>query len=199
MTTGENDMTTGENETSTGNTFAGRPIVGDIGYYSRTPTPQAPASELIALLDAVLALPGVDAVQWEQYTPYFNDGDVCVFSVHEPEFRMMPIVRKETPEECRERELRRQLAEIQRELGMPVQEPESDEQDSAGEFHEKWYLQDGDWGYAPLTDEEMRIVETFTNALVDGSHFVALHEHFGDPAQVTATSEGFRVEYYSHD
>ena len=27
----------------------------------------------------------ITGVQWRQYTPYFNDGETCVFSVHEPE------------------------------------------------------------------------------------------------------------------
>jgi len=30
------------------------------------------------------AFPEVAAIRWRQYTPYFNDGDVCEFSVHEP-------------------------------------------------------------------------------------------------------------------
>jgi hypothetical protein len=29
------------------------------------------------------AFPCVRAVQWTQYTPYFNDGDLCYFSVNE--------------------------------------------------------------------------------------------------------------------
>jgi hypothetical protein len=29
------------------------------------------------------AHPEVEAIRWEQYTPYFNDGDACVFSVHD--------------------------------------------------------------------------------------------------------------------
>ena len=28
------------------------------------------------------AHPELSAVRWTQYTPYFNDGDACVFSVH---------------------------------------------------------------------------------------------------------------------
>ena len=27
----------------------------------------------------------VASIQWRQYTPYFNDGDQCVFAVHDPE------------------------------------------------------------------------------------------------------------------
>ena len=30
--------------------------------------------------------PDVKTVHWTQYAPYFNDGDECVFSVHEPYF-----------------------------------------------------------------------------------------------------------------
>lgn len=30
--------------------------------------------------------PGINAVIWEQFTPYFNDGDECVFSVRSPTF-----------------------------------------------------------------------------------------------------------------
>ena len=27
--------------------------------------------------------PDVKSIKWKQYTPYFNDGDACTFSVHE--------------------------------------------------------------------------------------------------------------------
>lgn len=30
--------------------------------------------------------PAIKAVTWTQYAPYFNDGDPCVFSVHDPYF-----------------------------------------------------------------------------------------------------------------
>lgn len=29
-------------------------------------------------------IPGVKGVMWQQYAPYFNDGEACEFSVHEP-------------------------------------------------------------------------------------------------------------------
>jgi hypothetical protein len=32
--------------------------------------------------------PQFEAVRWRQYTPYFNDGDACVFRVCEPEFKV---------------------------------------------------------------------------------------------------------------
>jgi hypothetical protein len=38
--------------------------------------------------------PEIEAVQWQQYTPYFNFGGACEFRVHDPQFRVaksMPI------------------------------------------------------------------------------------------------------------
>lgn len=34
--------------------------------------------------------PAVSAVRWDQYAPYFNDGEPCVFSVYEPRYRFSP-------------------------------------------------------------------------------------------------------------
>jgi hypothetical protein len=31
----------------------------------------------------------INRVAWTQYTPYFNDGSECVFSVHEPHFELV--------------------------------------------------------------------------------------------------------------
>lgn len=41
--------------------------------------------------------PDLGAVTWEQYTPYFNDGDECTFSVNEPTF--VPLVVREQEED----------------------------------------------------------------------------------------------------
>jgi hypothetical protein len=44
-----------------------------------------------ALLEGFKALfeahPGLHAVRWKQYTPYFNDGEPCTFDVHDRRFR----------------------------------------------------------------------------------------------------------------
>jgi hypothetical protein len=36
-----------------------------------------------AFKEVFAAHPGLKAVKWTQYTPYFNDGDACVFGVHD--------------------------------------------------------------------------------------------------------------------
>lgn len=40
------------------------------------------------LTKTVFDNPGVESIQWDQYTPYFNDGDPCEFSVHEPAIKI---------------------------------------------------------------------------------------------------------------
>lgn len=34
------------------------------------------------ILKPLFEYPGVESIYWTQYTPYFNDGDPCVFHVH---------------------------------------------------------------------------------------------------------------------
>lgn len=43
--------------------------------------------------------PGLEAIQWTQYTPSFNDGDPCVFSVGDPSYKIHDPTVKESEEE----------------------------------------------------------------------------------------------------
>lgn len=61
--------------------FAGRTIEGDVSM-GDAPKEQHADELLVKALDELLAVEGVEAVRWRQYTPYFNDGDPCVFSAH---------------------------------------------------------------------------------------------------------------------
>src|SRR5688572_30748584 len=39
----------------------------------------------VAFRDMFEKHPDLISLRWTQYTPYFNDGDACTFSVHDPE------------------------------------------------------------------------------------------------------------------
>lgn len=41
-----------------------------------------------AFCDFFAKHPSVSSIQWTQYTPYFNDGDACVFSANEPQLML---------------------------------------------------------------------------------------------------------------
>lgn len=61
-------------------TFFGIPIEGDISFADKK-TQQRPIEELQPLMQVVLDDPTIEWFGWRQYTPYFNDGEPCVFSV----------------------------------------------------------------------------------------------------------------------
>lgn len=53
---------------------------------------------IAALFKAFFAAqPSVTAIQWRQYTPYFNDGEACTFSKHDFEVSVVPL--KQTDED----------------------------------------------------------------------------------------------------
>jgi hypothetical protein len=62
--------------------FLGIPIEGDIIRGSVKPN-QRPIEELAPLFQAAFSHPEVWRIGWGQSTPYFNDGDPCIFSVDE--------------------------------------------------------------------------------------------------------------------
>lgn len=49
---------------------------------------QAQAQDLfkVAVREFFERVPEVTVIKWAQFTPYFSDGDPCVFSVHSPSF-----------------------------------------------------------------------------------------------------------------
>lgn len=49
---------------------------------------KALTEELKAFFDSN---PNIDAIRWHQYTPYFNDGDQCVFRVRDVEIQAIVL------------------------------------------------------------------------------------------------------------
>jgi hypothetical protein len=67
--------------------FLGIPVEGDITKSYRKSVPQRPIEEFGPILQKALVAPGLEAIRWRQYTPYFNDGDPCEFSIHGASFK----------------------------------------------------------------------------------------------------------------
>lgn len=70
-------------------TVLGRPVTGEkpepYGYKAE----QWPTEKFLPLLDAVLDVPGVEAVQWHAHVPSFNDGDPCTYTLGEAKIRLV--------------------------------------------------------------------------------------------------------------
>jgi len=147
-----------------------RPISGDVSRFTSSRVEQGTAAEFLAEIDAVLAIEGVEAVRWEQFTPYFNDGDACEFGAQELDVKFVG-------------------------------------EDNAGDYEDGfvsgWYLgyenAKGEYPYRPET-ATLEQAKAFNAAKPNLDRYEdVLRENFGDPAQVTATTDGFSVEFYEHD
>ncbi|MCK9901332.1 hypothetical protein MXD63_14750 [Frankia sp. Cpl3] len=151
-------------------TFAGLPIKGEVSRYTEPRGAQKTAEDFKKALDRLLGLPGVKAVVWHQYTPYFNDGDPCTFGIHLDGVALDPA-----PEGA----------------SSPY---ESIEDDKGNELsvYEVWDLRD-----APTVADVHRALKALEGDL--GSYEDVFLKAFGDPARVIARADGFTVEDYSHD
>jgi len=150
----------------------GRQVTGEIVRSGKAEVEQWPGTAFLDRLDAILALPDVESVRWTQYTPYFNDGEPCIFGINDAYVKLVG------------------------------NEPLGDDDDDEGFIEDGSMLDydRGDYGNRPAKPEFATLYPVF-KALADNmSHFEDfLRESFGDHARVTATTAGFAVEFYEHD
>lgn len=176
-------------------TVFGKPVEGNINFNSRIPVEQRDSALLQDAYERLFDYPQLKSVSWTQYTPYFNDGDECIFSVHGLQTAV---------------------------LNGAEPGPEYDEYDDGESFVEPEYsLVQYDYTHSPWSKTNLRLSDKFpqvkalfetdedgrefAKALVyfadelgSGGHDVFLKKTFGDHAVVTATADGFSVDYYEH-
>lgn len=63
--------------------FLGIPVEGEINKSRSRQVEQWGQEKFAEMIRPLLNSDDIEAVRWTQYTPYFNDGDVCEFSVGE--------------------------------------------------------------------------------------------------------------------
>lgn len=128
--------------------------------------------------------PEVMAIVWTQFTPYFNDGDACTFSVHEPSFKIDLDHIEKLDEKVKKNLFRHDDEDEYRNDPYNVYEScyysaiyslkqKTDDQNS--------FIQD-----AKLVEEAFGLEEIFEGV-------------FGDHVKVIATRKGFEIEEYRHD
>ncbi len=114
--------------------------------------------------------PNLQKIRWTQYTPYFNDGEACVFSAGSPEFAFS----KES------------------EFYLSEEEQEDKDEDDRG-FVETWDFYKNKELKEKLKDLTKDFVESF-NDMND-----IFEEVFGDHVKVTVTRESVEVTEFQHD
>jgi hypothetical protein len=123
--------------------------------------------------------PSLEAIRWEQYTPNFNDGDVCEFGTHGPYFKFDGSI-------------------------LP-RDPESEDEDKwimGGEYggiDKDFFTKKSDiLNYKTITALK-KAVEEVESLFEKLSYLSALKDMFGDGRQVTVTRSGVETEEYDHD
>lgn len=114
--------------------------------------------------------PEVKAIKWEQYTPYFNDGDQCVFHVRD--FAFCNTADEEFLDE------------------VCYGEYQGDESESEGKVYST---------YDDIKESLKNNIKEFADVVNDYAFEDIFKSAFGDHVRVIATAEGFDVEEYSHD
>jgi hypothetical protein len=144
---------------------------------------QDPIEYFVDALRGVFTTGVIKAVKWAQYTPYFNDGEPCVFTIHEPYFRFADLDDYDDGGDYEDGYLSSYEEKYQRILG-----------------GDKWNRETRSYdrieGEDPVTGA---LVKSFEDVLNSGRHTVELGRIFGDHAKVIATPDKFLVESYDHD
>lgn len=160
-------------------TFAGLPIDGEITAAVKRAN-QLPAEQLAPLMQALLDDEAIVSFGWAQYTPYFNDGEPCVFSANSV------WVRTTWDGEVSDGDRYKfEITDTHPTLGTRRWD----------DAHHKFVDAPGEH-YDEARYERCRAV----GAAIDGGHFDdALIDLFGDHANIAVTREGITVEFYEHD
>jgi hypothetical protein len=164
--------------------FLGIPVSGDIRQGSSR-VDQKPVEDLAPLLQAVLDDPTITEFGWTQYTPYFNDGDVCEFSVNEMWIRTTDEVDTDD-KEFDDYDL---YWGYHPSLGRKNWE-------YRGEYPNRKYVE---LGYEGPDEDRYNRVKSLNDAITSGVYETALLNAFGDHAIVTVRKDGIEVDSYEHD
>jgi hypothetical protein len=159
----------------------GRPITGEVTPTREAQSEQWGAEKFLELLDELLAEPTVEAVRWRQYTPFFNDGEACIFSIRSFQVK---LVSGDAQPGC---------------TGVDDEDEDDDESpDWLDEYDVRRYNREA--GRYEIKPEFGRVGEKLVGLDQSSSHFEDfLGETFGDHATITATKAGFDIVGYDHE
>lgn len=159
-----------------------RHIEGNITSGAKKRHDQVSPEEFLAVVDEILATPGIRAIGWTQHTPYFNDGEPCEFGIGELALDLDPAVYGEVDDDDA--------------YGLP-----EDDHNWATAWGIFTYPKSGNYStreYELNGVDTKPLDEIFSKWASERYENVAL-DSFGDHAVVIATPEGFSVDYYAHD
>lgn len=140
--------------------------------------------------------PDVAAIRWRQYTPHFNDGDTCEFSVHELEFYSEAdyenLKNGELDDTYEFNSYRKPSEYVYRGAADPTNTYRDYYQADIDKY-ETLVKEKGE-RFAVVADGIEQFNKLFNE--IDDDVMLSL---FGDHVQVTVTKDGIDVDDYDHD
>jgi hypothetical protein len=154
--------------------------------------------------------PGIQGFRWTQYTPYFNDGDACNFSVHDVYFKVAPGVELELQDKHKQHVTVCSVHcdEADSYLSKGTKFCPSCGTETAVEEYTDELGDEGDgyvssWGlsyyYKDVNDDHpLRSAMKDINQAVQSASDV-MQLVFGDHSRITVDRAGIEIEEYDHD
>lgn len=164
--------------------------------YDRKLEQEGEAALKDAFKDVFDKYPEIKEIYWCQYTPYFNDGDVCHFSVHEFDVSLKCPDDLDSRIEAKETELEASQTaadseRLQKELDLLT---------SLRDFcEEEWSYGESLYVLKRINDARPQEIAKAVKDLQRELPSDVLESVFGDHARITATREGFSVTEEEHD
>jgi hypothetical protein len=175
--------------------FLGIPIDGEIVRAERK-VQQRPLADLAPLLQAVLDDDGIACFGWHQFTPYFNDGDPCVFSAGSVWVARHEDLRDGDPDdEDYGDEIDKDALGM--DFGSPLGSYEGgewvpDPENPPGNIRVGAHYEGPD---KARYDRCLALADAVDSGVFDD----VLLEAFGDHAEITVKRDGITVDFYEHD
>jgi len=129
--------------------------------------------------------PGITGVVWTQYTPYFNDGDTCEFSVNDCTFTNAPV---DELDDVRWGDYNGETE------GVWATENVPHVLNSDSQYYKE--MRELIMSKGGIDAESCQLL---SDAICSGEMEDVMRAMFGDHVKVIATREGFDVDDYDHD
>jgi hypothetical protein len=125
--------------------------------------------------------PGITAIIWTQFTPYFNDGDTCEFSVNDPYFTNVSGEEFENVSDCGEYKGEDESVWVLDSYGLTSES--------------EWYKSE----LEKVSGVDFESCKSFSNIICCSEMEDVMESMFDNHVKVIATREGFEVDDYIHD
>lgn len=141
--------------------------------------------------------PEITAIRWVQYTPYFNDGETCEFSVHEPV--VTNLEGDDLADVTHYGEYDGEREDVYAEYGSAPRDAEFFCVTNVTGTH---YRTNAPRAPAIFDDRPVKDMDKLTSLLAQlqsGALEDLMKDTFGDHVVVTATRDGFDIDEHDHD